>query len=76
MALQYSLLVTVRSTSWRLVPRGPPGLVLPHPMTVAVSPAKVLEEVAGRQIGAMVLEKVRGELRVRIAMSLTKLIWL
>ena len=45
-------------------------------MTVAVSPAKVLEEVAGRQMGAMVLEKVRGELRVRMAMSLTKLIWL
>ena len=38
-------------------------------MTVAVSPAKVSEEVAGRQMGAMDWEKVRGELRVRIAMS-------
>ena len=41
-------------------------------MTVAVSPAKVLEEVAGRQIGAMALEKARGELRVRMARSLAK----
>ena len=38
-------------------------------MTVAVSPAKVSEEVAGRQIGAKDWEKIRGELRVRIAMS-------
>ena len=44
-------------------------------MTVAVSPAKVLE-VAGRQMGVMALEKARGELRVRMAMSLAALVGL
>ena len=70
MVLQNSLVVTVRSTSWRVVACGAGGLpVLPQPMTVAVSPAKVLEVPSGRQMGAMDLEKVRGELRVSIAMS-------
>ena len=58
--------VTVTSTSRSLGDREPPEEVVPHPVTVATWPVYRSEVSAGRQTGAICLEKVTGELRVRM----------
>ena len=57
------------SASWSVDAGLPSKEVSPHPVTVATWPVYRDWVEAGRQMGATVEEKVRGELRKRMAMS-------
>ena len=59
----------VTSTSWSVDAGLPPEEVSPHPVTVATWPVYRDWVEAGRQTGAIVEEKFRGELRNRMAKS-------
>ena len=54
---------TVTSTFWSVDAGLPPEEVSPHPVTVATWPVYRDWVEAGKQTGAMVEEKVRGEFR-------------
>ena len=71
-----SLDITVTSASWSVDAGLPSAPVSPHPVTVATWPVYRDWVEAGRQIGAIVEEKVRGELRKRMEKSKSALLWL
>ena len=58
--------ITVTSTSCKVDAGLPSEVVCPHPDTVATWPVYRDWVKAGRQTGAMVEEKVRGKVNVRM----------
>ena len=61
--LHSSLDITVTSTSWSVDAGLPSAPVSPQPVTVATWPVYMDWVEAGRQTGAMVVEKVRGKVK-------------
>ena len=64
-----SLDMTVICTSWSVDAGLPSEEVSPHPVTVATWPVYRDWVEAGRQSGAIVVEKVRGKVKNRIEKS-------